>query len=103
MNRATFHPLLAPTRARLLANIYDARLRWAWAALAAWLEDLPPFWRAYALTLTETVGATILALPIAVAAIGPLAGVAILIVLGIVNVLTIACMAEAVSRSGNLR
>src|ERR671913_230339 len=46
------------------------RLRWAWAALAGWLENLPLFWTAYALTLTETVGVSILALPIAVAAIG---------------------------------
>ncbi|HZF58001.1 MAG TPA: aromatic amino acid transport family protein, partial [Rubrobacter sp.] len=79
------------------------RLRWAWAGLANWLENLPPFWTAYALTLTETVGVTILALPIAVAGIGPLAGVAILIVLGVINVLTIAYMSEAVSRSGAIR
>ena len=80
-----------------------SRLRWAWAALAGWLESLPPFWTAFALTLTETVGAGILALPIAMANVGPLAGVAILIVMGLVNVLTIACMAEAVARSGIIR
>lgn len=79
------------------------RLRWAWAALAGWLENLPPFWTAYALTLTETIGMTILALPIALAGIGPLAGVALLAVLGLVNVLTIAFMSEAVSRSGAIR
>jgi hypothetical protein len=61
------------------------RVRWAWSALANRLEDLPPFWTAYSLTLTETVGATVLALPIAVAAIGPLPGVAILVVLGLVT------------------
>lgn len=80
-----------------------ARLRSAWAALAAWLERLPPFWTAFALTLTETVGATVLALPIAVARIGPLAGVVILVVLGVVNMLTIAYMAEAVARSSSVR
>jgi amino acid permease len=79
------------------------RLRWAWAAIASKIEHLPPFWTAYSLTLTETVGATILALPIAVATIGPLAGVAVLAVLGIVNILTVALMAEAVARSGNVR
>jgi amino acid permease/predicted transcriptional regulator len=79
------------------------RIRWAWSALAARLEDLPPFWTAYSLTLTETVGATILALPIALAAVGPLPGVAILVVLGLVNVLTITFMAEAISRSGTIR
>ena len=79
------------------------RLRWAWAGLARWLENLPPFWTAYALTITETVGATILALPIAVAGIGPLAGAVLLAVLGVINVLTIAFLSEAVARSGAIR
>lgn len=79
------------------------RLRWAWALFSTWLENLPPFWAVYALTLTETVGAGILALPIAVAGIGPLAGVVILVVLGLVNVLTVAFMAEAAARSGTIR
>ena len=84
------------------AGIAD-RVRWLWSALAARLENLPPFWTAYSLTLTETVGATILALPIALAAIGPLPGVVILVVLGLVNVLTVALLAEAISRSGTIR
>jgi amino acid permease len=79
------------------------RLRWAFAALTKRLESLPPFWTAFALTLTETVGAGILALPIALASVGPLAGVVLLIVLGLVNVLTVASMAEAVARSGVIR
>jgi len=79
------------------------RLRWAWAAVGARLERLPPFWTAYSLTLTETVGATILALPIALATIGPLPGVAMLVTLGLVNIVTIACMSEAVTRSGVIR
>lgn len=79
------------------------RLHWASARASWWLESLPPFWTVFALTLTETVGAGILALPIALATIGPLAGIAILVVLGLVNVLTIAYMAEAVSRSGIVR
>jgi len=78
------------------------RLRWAWAGLAEWLESLPPFWTAYAVIL-EGVGAGILALPIAVAGIGPLAGVVILVVLGVINMLTIAFIAEAVARSGTIR
>jgi hypothetical protein len=60
------------------------RLRWAWAALSGWLESLPP-------------------LPIALASIGPLGGVVILIVMGLVNILTIIYMAEAVARSGTIR
>jgi hypothetical protein len=79
------------------------RVRWFWGAFRTWLERLPPFWSVYALTLTETVGAGILALPIAVAEIGPLAGVIILVVLGLVNVLTVAFMAEAIARSGTIR
>jgi len=42
-------------------------------------------------------------LPIALAAVGPLAGVAVLIVLGLVNMLTIACLAEATARDGSAR
>lgn len=79
------------------------RVRWAWAGLTGWLESLPPFWTAYALTLTETVGAGILALPIAMASVGPLAGVGLLFLLGLINVLTIASMSESISRSGTIR
>jgi amino acid permease len=79
------------------------RLRWAWTRSAAWLEQLPSFWTAYALTLTETVGASILALPIAVAVLGPVAGAGALVLLGLVNVFTVALMAEAVTRGGAIR
>src|SRR4051812_9007792 len=79
------------------------RARWARAGVAARLESLSPFWTAYALTLTETVGSTIVALPIAVAAIGPLPAVAVLVLLGLVNVLTVAFMADALTRSGTIR
>lgn len=92
-----------------LASIYTRQVgpldwvRWRWSDLSAWLENLPPFWTAYALTFTETVGASILALPIALAGLGPLPGVVILFVMGMINVLTIASMAEAVMRSGSMR
>jgi amino acid permease len=79
------------------------RLAWWRSTLARWLEELPPFWSVYALTLTETIGACILALPIALAGVGPVAGVAILIGLGLVNMLTIVCMAEATARDGAAR
>ena len=77
--------------------------RWRWASLAQRLENLPPFWTAYALTVTETVGAGILALPIALAGVGPIAGVILLLVLGLVNILTIKGNAEAITRDGNIR
>jgi amino acid permease len=92
-----------------LDKLFSAQLslaeqgRWQWTRLGRWLEDLPPFWTAFALTLTNTVGSSILALPIALAGIGPLAGVVVLIVLGLVNVLTIAYMAEIFTRTGSIR
>ena len=79
------------------------KLRWTWSRISVWLESRPPFWTAFALVLTETVGAGILALPIALAGVGPLAGIVLLLVLGLVNVLTIAATAEAVARHGGVR
>jgi amino acid permease len=91
--------------AQIFVPRLGARERLAWVAAAAGerAENLPPFWAAFALTLTETVGAGVLALPIAVAGVGPLPGAAILIVLGLVNLLTVACLAEASARTGALR
>src|SRR5688572_10585877 len=79
------------------------RLRWAQSRITYSLEDLPPFWITFALTLTETIGASILALPIALAGVGPLAGVVLLIALGLVNLITIAAVSEAAASNGNLR
>ena len=92
-----------------LHTIYAARyapgeqVRWSLAGLSGRLESLSPFWTSFSLTLTETVGAGVLALPIAIAGVGPLGGLIVLIVLGIVNMLTLASMAESVSRSGTIR
>lgn len=92
-----------------IASIYQRRpdlperLRWAWAGLVRRLESLPPFWTSFALTLTETVGAGVLALPIALAGIGPLPGILLMIVLGLVNVVTVIAAAEAAARSGTVR
>ena len=79
------------------------RLRWAQSAIAGRLEALPPFWTAFALTLTETVGVGILALPIALARMSIGAGIVLLVALGLVNVLTIAAMAESITRTGSVR
>ncbi|WP_153394986.1 aromatic amino acid transport family protein [Ornithinicoccus halotolerans] len=79
------------------------RLRWRTAQLADRLTDLPPFWSAFALTLTQTVGAGILALPIAMAGVGPLPGLVLLVALGLVNVLTVTAIAESVARTGTVR
>ena len=79
------------------------RLRWRRAALSAKLESLPPFWLAYALTLTETVGGGILALPIALAAFGPAGATVVLAFFGLINMLTVAVLVEAITRDGHMR
>lgn len=79
------------------------RLAWRRAALAARIERMPPFWIAYALALTETVTEGILVLPVAVAGIGPGAGVVALLVLGAINLVTIGAQAEAITRNGSMR
>jgi len=92
-----------------LESIYEARTspldraRWALGGITRWVESLPPFWTAYSLTLTETVGAGILALPIAVALVGPLPAVLFMAVLGGASMLTLAYMGEAIGRSGVIR
>ena len=74
-----------------------------WKFLALRCENVPAFWAVYALILVETIGEGVLAIPIAVAKIGPLAGVGILIVIGVVNTLTILSLAEASARNGSVR
>jgi hypothetical protein len=79
------------------------RLAWRRAAFGQRVEALPPFWIAYALALTETIGEGILVVPIAVAAIGPAAGVVVLLALGAVNLITLGAMVEAITRNGSMR
>ena len=77
------------------------RVNWIWAALSARLESLSPFWLAVALTIPA--GSGLLALPIALADLGPVAGIIIVIIFGLLNALTAAAFAEAVSRSAITR
>jgi amino acid permease len=77
------------------------RLRWAASRLAGQLDALPTFWLAFVITLI--IGAVNLALPIAVAGVGALPGIALIVVLGIINVVTVAAMVEVVTRSGSIR
>lgn len=92
-----------------LETIYTRRVSllewigWQWNKLSGWIENLPPFWAVYSLVFAEMAGATMLALPIALAGVGPLAGVVVLVVMGVFNILTIAAMAEAVTRNGSMR
>lgn len=78
------------------------KIRWLSSRLANSLERMPPFWTAFSLTLTTTVGGSVLALPIALAGVGPLPGVILLFILGLVNILTITGIVEAITRNGNM-
>jgi amino acid permease len=76
------------------------QLQWVQSRLSQRLETLPPFWTVFSLTLTETVGAGILAIPIAAAAIGPIPALILLLLLGFISTLTLAALAEAFARNG---
>jgi amino acid permease len=80
---------------------FVARLRWAGSRLASRLDALPAFWLAFAVTLV--IGAVNLALPIAVAGVGAIPGIVLIIVLGLINLVTITAMVEVVARSGRMR
>jgi len=77
------------------------RLRWAWNGLAKRLDALPSFWIAFILTLI--IGGVTLGLPIAAAGIGALPSIALIIIFGLINMVTISAMAETVTRSGSIR
>src|SRR5215467_4964910 len=79
------------------------RLRWISTSLAKSLDSLPPFWMTFTLVLTLSLPQATLALPIATAAVGPLAAIALLLFFGVINLLTMACMAEAFARNGSIR
>src|SRR5262250_41753 len=79
------------------------RLRWLSTSLAKTLDSLPPFWTTFTLVLTLSLPQVILALPIATSGVGPLAGIALLLFFGVINILTMACMAEAFARNGSIR
>lgn len=90
-----------------LATIYAPRtraadrVRWAASKLASRLDALPTFWIAFVVTLI--IGAVNLALPIAVAGVGALPGIALIVALGVINMVTVAAMVEVVTRSGSIR
>ena len=79
------------------------RLRWSRARISERLETMPPFWMAFSLTLTETVGGGMLALPIALAAVGVQFALVLLAVFAVVNLITIAALVEGITRDGTMR
>ncbi|MCB0123902.1 MAG: hypothetical protein KDE58_16725, partial [Caldilineaceae bacterium] len=76
-------------------------LHWRWSTMAQRLEALPPFWLTFFLTMPGVSG--LLALPIALASVRPLWGVLFILLFGLVNMLTVAALAETVMRSGTAR
>src|SRR5947209_8116091 len=82
---------------------WRARAGWAWAALGGWLDTLSPFWFVFVFTLTLGLPQAIVAFPIAVAAVGPLPGIALNLPAGLLSVVTTAAVAEAAARSGLVR
>lgn len=93
-------PLASIHRERLALR---DRVRWLRSRITARFDRLPPFWIVYFLALTETLGEGILAVPIALAGLGPLPGVVLLLVLGVINLVTMGAMTEAVVRNGSMR
>jgi amino acid permease len=79
------------------------RLRWRLGQSAARFDTLPPFWIAFFLALTETLGEGIMSVPLALAGLGPLPGVVLLVVLGLINLVTMGALTEAVTRNGSMR
>jgi hypothetical protein len=79
------------------------RLRWPLSRLVARFDRLSPFWIAYFLAITETLGEGIMSIPLALAGLGPLPGVLLLLVLGAVNLITMGAMTEAIVRNGSMR
>jgi amino acid permease len=85
------------------ATDWRERLRWSRARISERLETMPPFWMAFSLTLTETVGGGMLALPIALAAVGVQFALVLLAVFAVVNLITIAALVEGITRDGTMR
>lgn len=77
-----------------------ASLARAWTGLARALESLPPFWLSFGLTFSSSVPIALMALPIMLAEIGLVWGLAFLIAVGIINQITIYYVVEATVRCG---
>lgn len=74
---------------------------WLWTNISKRLENMPTFWVTFFLTLP--VGPGLLALPIAIAGIGVIPGIILLILFGLLNMFTAAAIAESFARTGEGR
>ena len=92
-----------------LESIWAARIgtldqvRWALSAPGRWLERVPPFQAAAALTFLLSMGQTVVVIPIAVATVGPLAAAVCIAVIGLLALAATAAVAEAAARNGEVR
>lgn len=92
-----------------LAEVYQPRVgllercRWALSAFGVWVDGLPPFWYAAVTIAARGLPSGMLALPIAVVGVGPLAALVILLVILGLNAVTMLWLAEALARSGSIR
>lgn len=77
------------------------RVRGTWRSFSNKLETLPPFWITFLLTIPGAVG--LLALPIALAGVGFTTAITLIILFGLINMLTVWALSEAVTRSGTTR
>ena len=77
-------------------------LSWTWATLMHRLESLTPFWTVFGVTVAFSLSQAFLALPTGLAGVGLSTGVAMVLVVGFINVLTMACMAETCARNGDV-
>lgn len=80
---------------------FAARVRFGWARFAARLENLPPFWLAFFLTMPGAAG--LLALSTAMARVGLVGGLLLLFLFALLNMFTVAALAEATARAGVTR
>jgi hypothetical protein len=79
------------------------RLRWLATAPGRWLEETSPFRAAAALTFLLSMGQTVVIVPIAVAAVGPIAAAGSILVVGLLALSATAAVAEATTRNGEVR
>ncbi len=79
------------------------RLGWRFATVVRRFDRLPPVWIAFFLTFTEVLGEGMMSLPLALAGLGLLPGILLILLLGAINLLTVGSMAEAVVRNGSIR
>lgn len=78
-----------------------ARVRFTWARFATRLESLPPFWLAFFLTMPGAAG--LLALSTAMVGVGLGGGLLLLFLFALLNMFTVAALAEATARAGVTR